>query len=658
MRDKTKLPRDLGITRLLWVFAGLSVALLVALAAAPAKSTFTEWKDAQEAYNRIARGAGISEVPLGVKQIWKAELGVVDRCTSCHIGMGVAEPIAGERLFRAHPAIPHDPSEFGCTVCHAGQGRATTKEDAHGNVRHWDEPLLEPGTYEAGCGACHTHIRVPSGTAAARGRALVERYACRDCHRVNGVGRGDGPDLSHAGVRGFRADWHQRHLDARARATEGPWRASFAELREGELSAVNEYLGTLIGAPRLMEAKALAHRLGCRGCHRIGGVGGDDGPDLSDEGRKLAADLDFAGVAGAHTLRNWLTDHFLDPAGVVRASTMPDLGLSREDAELLTVYMLSLRKRAIPEALVPGDRIRGVKFGEREFATDGEALYGVFCAACHGPRGEGRRFGTSDAAFPAIGNAEFLALADDAFLRKTLVDGRPGRRMPAWGTKDGGLTADEIDAVVKFLRTLEKPPPAHDEVMKARPDLGAGRAGFARECAPCHGRAGEGSAIAPPLAAADNPITKTEGAVYATMSYGIATAAMRPFRTFDAQSMRNVIAAVVALPRLIGVRRDGWAPAKGDSARGEAAYARACSGCHGPRGQGGDAPGIGRPAFLAAADDGYLKATIVRGRPGTTMPAFGQPSLQHAQLDAGEVADLVAYLRSLGAPVLAQGGSQ
>ena len=33
--------------------------------------------------------------------------------------------------------------EFGCTSCHGGQGFATTTAGAHGDVEHWDEPLLD-----------------------------------------------------------------------------------------------------------------------------------------------------------------------------------------------------------------------------------------------------------------------------------------------------------------------------------------------------------------------------------------------------------------------------------------------------------------------------------------------------------------------------------
>jgi hypothetical protein len=59
----------------------------------------------------------------------------------------------------------------------------------------------------------------------------------------------------------------------------------------------------------------------------------------------------------------------------------------------------------------------------------------------------------SMAAFPAIGNPDFLAVASDRFLAATVTHGRPGRRMPAWGEKL------EIDGQVLFrLRGAESLP--------------------------------------------------------------------------------------------------------------------------------------------------------------------------------------------------------
>lgn len=130
---------------------------------------------------------------------------------------------------------------------------------------------------------------------------------------------------------------------------------------------------------------------------------------------------------------------------------MPSFGLDEDQIEGLTLYMLSLRRSEFPEALWPQDRIRAQRFDEREFAADGATLYGTFCAACHGPAGEGLRF-PGMTPFPAIANADFLTAASDEFLDRTISEGRPGRRMPAWNSGEGGLRPAEIDTLVTYLR--------------------------------------------------------------------------------------------------------------------------------------------------------------------------------------------------------------
>ncbi|MBI2896167.1 MAG: c-type cytochrome [Deltaproteobacteria bacterium] len=655
--DRSIRPADLGTAKLLWVFAVLSLLLTGALAVVPARSGDREWRRIQQRYDALAATKHLEPIPIAIQQIWRPEFGVVDRCPTCHLGMGGADPIPSDPLFREHPPIPHDPREFGCTVCHAGQGRATNAAGAHGKVRHWDAPLLERATVEAGCGGCHSHFPIPSPERAGRGRALALSNGCGDCHRIDGRGGGAGPDLSTVGARQWRSDWHTHHIERSAEAAasgDARWRAGFAPLADDDVPLIEDYLRTLVGAPRLMEGKTLAHSLGCRGCHRIGGVGGDDGPDLSNEGGRLAADLDFTHVRGRRTLRGWLVSHFLDPRRVVPDSQMPNLDLGPEQAEALTVYMLSLRTHQIPESAAPRDRVRGMRLGIREFPADGESLFGVFCSGCHGERGGGRgivvpgRADRAQLAGPAISNPELLFVAEDAFLRRTLVDGRPGRRMPAWGTKDGGLRPEEIDALVRWLRSLQPTAPPFEEVMAAPEDPELGRTLFGRDCSPCHGEGGAGTVLGPPLAAEDNLAVQSENAIYGTLATGVAGTAMRPFGRYDGRSLRAVIGAVRGLAAT-SARRTGWAPGRGDAGRGSRLFGETCARCHGASGSGSglQGPALGIPAFLAAATDGYLVATIIRGRPGTPMPTFGSPGRDNPALSPGDVADLVAFLRSL-----------
>jgi mono/diheme cytochrome c family protein len=480
---------------LLWSSLG---ALLLLIAAAVEENWLRQWRALQ-------RGALSTSGPIEVRlrQLVVPALGATDRCVSCHVGMAAGEPnVAGDRALSPHPDVVHDPASYGCTVCHGGQGRATERADAHGDVRFWPEPMIPRRYADAGCGSCHTHLRVPNLERLRAGSAAFERHDCLACHRLDGRGGTlrpggggmEGPDLSRVGAKGYRADWYEDHLARRARGETGAWSAAFGEIAQSDRRDLDVLLGSRVGAPELVRAKAVFHTAGCRGCHKVGGVGGDDGPDLRLVGQKDPGQLDFRHVPGNRSLASWFAEHFRAPASVVPGSLMPALDLSEEDIDRLTHYMLSLRRSQVPEAFWPNDRIRAERFGEREFTVDGETLYGSFCAACHGPSGEGMRY-PGMPAFPAIANRDFLELASDDFLQQTVAAGRPGRRMPAWGEKAGGLRPAEIALVVDHVRRLGGGvAPLRDERPKrwVKGDARAGWRLYAAHCALCHGERGQG----------------------------------------------------------------------------------------------------------------------------------------------------------------------
>jgi mono/diheme cytochrome c family protein len=446
------------------------------------------------------------------------------------------------------------------------------------------------------------------------------------------------------GLAGPPADWHARHL---GKVVAG---VGFAPLADEEVPAVTEYLKSFVGAPRLMAGKRLFAERGCRGCHRVAGVGGEDGPDLSEIGLRRPDALPRAKTRG-EALAVFHRLHLLDPPGTVKGSRMPKLGLTPEEADVLAGFLVSLRPRALPEGALPKDRVQVALLGQRDFATDGASLFAAFCSACHGTSAQGRTTADELGPVPSLGNPDALALADDAFLTRTIERGRAGRRMQAWANHEGGLRAEEIAALVGFLRSLEPKAPTFAEVMAAAPDLEAGRATFGRSCAPCHGEAGQGSVVAPPLAAEDDVVTVDDNRIYGTLATGVAGTAMGAFRRLDAGGLRSVIAAVRALPRLPLSRKD-WKVVAGDPRRGKPLFAKHCARCHGASGQGDKGPALTNPALLATASDGFLAGTILRGRPGTPMPTFGQRGPENEALAPGEVADVVAFLRS-GNPSIA-----
>jgi mono/diheme cytochrome c family protein len=123
--------------------------------------------------------------------------------------------------------------------------------------------------------------------------------------------------------------------------------------------------------------------------------------------------------------------------------------------------------------------------------TDFALLYSENCAGCHGPSGRG------GAGAIGLAGAVYLAVADDAVLRRTAVHGVPGTQMPAFAQSSGGMLTDaQIEILVRGIRAWAKPdalagatPPPYAD---ASGDAARGAGVFSRACASCHGPAGGG----------------------------------------------------------------------------------------------------------------------------------------------------------------------
>lgn len=133
---------------------------------------------------------------------------------------GVPQP------YSSHPRLdlyvgslsPHKAQEIGCTICHDGQGSATSFQWAshmpstHGEAEawrtkhgwfdnhHWIFPMRPSRFIESSCLKCHHEVtelesseRYPEPPAPKllRGYDLVRQYGCFGCHEMNGF---DGPD--------------------------------------------------------------------------------------------------------------------------------------------------------------------------------------------------------------------------------------------------------------------------------------------------------------------------------------------------------------------------------------------------------------------------------------------------------------------------------
>jgi len=102
-----------------------------------------------------------------------------------------------------------------------------------------------------------------------------------------------------------------------------------------------------------------------------------------------------------------------------------------------------------------------------------------------------------------------------------------------------------------------------------------------------------------------------------------------------------LLGALAPLAFAADLRDDQSAGSAEQIAAGQAAFAM-CGGCHGMNGEGvvGVGPRLNSANYLAAAPDSFFHDTLMKGRAGTNMMAFG------ASLPAEQVDGLVAYIRS------------
>lgn len=188
------------------MFALASVISLILFALTVWKDTNREWKRYQKTFNQMeydrandeALKTTIKNRKPRIKQIIVEGMDRVDRCTSCHLAVEKGEAFS-DHPFKSHPdPFQHPFEKFGCTICHRGQGRATTSKAAHGNVKNWSKPLLVGEYIQGSCGKCHQD-NLEAAPLLTLGRELIEEYECSQCHKIAGTGVNVGPDLTHEG---------------------------------------------------------------------------------------------------------------------------------------------------------------------------------------------------------------------------------------------------------------------------------------------------------------------------------------------------------------------------------------------------------------------------------------------------------------------------
>jgi mono/diheme cytochrome c family protein len=444
-------------------FFALSLFALALILAAAYQANTPSWKTYQRSFlqleaqgepNAVAKAAVLT-TPPEIHQMLLPGLQRVDRCTTCHLGVEDPTMKDAPEPFRYHAGLgPHVPSKFGCTICHGGQGLATDKEGAHGNVAFWSNPLLSKDYIRASCGRCHKEGEVPGVPELTEGRRLFETQGCRGCHKLNGVGGSIGPDLTGEGASRRSPEWLESHFLAPNAVSTGSAMPNFHFTKEQArdltyymLSLTNEEMGSYFSSVRLIPSPEYGRQLfvekNCIVCHAVGGVGAKSGPDL-------------LGVTKRHSTE-WLDEQLVNPELVYPGSSMPEYDLETNSRKALVAYMASataedaqliLSKKT--RTMTPEDV--AIEAGKQDFGRFG-------CVGCHGTELQG---GVANPNAQGGEVPSLLHLSDDYTKDEVIAIIRNGRvppidnpagpapplYMPSWKHV---LSDEDINRIADFL---------------------------------------------------------------------------------------------------------------------------------------------------------------------------------------------------------------
>ena len=675
------------IARAQWlVLAGSALLLLLLLGAWIMEGRGRAWKQHQREYGRLVAGNADSlqaqdpvRMEKGIFQVELAHFDRVDRCVTCHQGMenpGMAEAAQPHAMHPGTYLADHPARQYGCTICHGGQGRALDKKDAFGQLpeTHWPHPMLKQPFIQSSCGHCHLSIfngDDPAGNGQAsgmevflKGKQLFSAEGCLGCHRARGVGGILGPDLTKQGektkheysfqnVEGEQtvSNWLKAHFRDPEMVSPGS-RMLRINLPEDELDALATFVMGLAkpGIPfdyftpaALNEFKGIRDPMEgpsgyttlCSACH--GKQGSGKSYREYKTGIPAVGNRDFRRVASEAFIRFTLqkgrsTRQMGSWEEAISGITDPEL-------DAITRHLKQEKRPAVDELLAQyeGSLRGGSSAGS---GSPGEELFLRRCAACHGEEGRG-------GVAVALNQEGFLERAGNRFILHTLVHGRENTAMPGWPH----LENQELTGLLTLMRSWYGVPRSRDPLDFTAADTDEGALKYHFLCSRCHGEHGEGE-TGPAIINEDFLQAANDRFLYETISEGRPHTAMFGWST-DVYNQERLdaddIAGIVGYMRKTAAEPfvyiyPGTNP--GDRDAGALAFREYCTECHGEAGEGPVAPALNNQELLSAASNGYLMATITLGREGTEMPCWGFGDGSHPVLSGAQRQDLVAYIRS------------
>ncbi len=590
-------------------FGTLSVVLLALLAVVPAKDYFREWRAYQKGYLRLIRGRGDAitlsrRFQPGLQQIWLPELGAVDRCTTCHSALKEAS-LAGVKTqpFRPHPPMPHSLTEFGCVMCHRGQGAATTVDEAHRSTNSWEDPILPARYLEASCGQCHMeHL---TGTPLLnQGRETLAQYGCVRCHVVKtpeGVtmtGTDDPPSLAHIAGKTSRewiAAWLKNPQAYSTTATMPNFQLSDDDIRDlsAFLIAQSTEIPEAKAAPPAVPTDDGAQQRGqslygesfCASCHATQNaagtlVGGTVGPELTRVGSKVKPE--------------WLAQWLRNPGNYDPDTKMPHYRLDPQQIGVLMAFL--------------GNKTDSDFAGNRHLApaTPAQIVRGQQlvnergCASCHEINGI-KRPDNFAPELTLVGSRPLAKILFAPGVARTLPDyiGAKVRDPRSFGSNlkmpQFTLAPQQVDALVTALlaqteRAQKMPPALRIAARKPSDYHAAGKAWQLIEdmrCFSCHTINGRGGSMAPDLTWEGTSVTRAWLVNFLKNPNTLRPALIRRMPKFnvtdaEANTLADYIMTVYQTPAF---DRDAIDPARFAAADGEHGkelfYGKyACQACH------------------------------------------------------------------------------
>jgi len=534
---------DLGklSDKLRFLFTLSTVVCVVVLAISPVKDFRAEWKHYKRSFVKYAQTRPdtkklLADSTPSIDQVWLPGMNVTDRCTTCH--QGITQPSLSDasvpQPFRAHPVVPHQVRQWGCTICHRGQGPATEVAEAHETTLAWEQPILPARFLQASCGGCHK-ANLKEAPQLARGRVLLTQLNCQGCHKLNDLDRpAFGPDLSSIGYKVPR-EWIYKWLKeprtildkdgnvaVNGYENESEPRMPRFRLTEDEIRALSAFLSAQKAKPLerykinpavvaawskkpdlISEGEVRFRQMMCTTCHSLAVtragetkmIGGDIAPELTKVGSKVNEE--------------WLVAWLWNPKSYLEHSNMPRYGWSDEDLYKVSQYVMNKLTDSdlltdVPQ-LGPATEDQG-KTGKRLFTEKG-------CASCHALHGIApqKDFGPDLTAVGAK-NASELEFSKAkiehnlvSYIQAKLQDPvsvNPAARMPQYDWEQA-----DLDAVTAALLSQTGPAPtsALQHLVVPKKDasfqpVGAFAQVYERyKCYACHGFNGYGGTLAPDL---------------------------------------------------------------------------------------------------------------------------------------------------------------